>query len=289
MTQIPAGWYPDPAPQSVPGRQRYWDGQRWTEHLHDPQPVTPPPPPAYPAYPGTPDQGYPQAQPQAQPQAMPQAYPSAYPSAPAYHPEAARPATTPDGVPLAGWWWRVLARVLDGFIGLPLYALAITPVVASQWSQLQRWVDDLAYAADHNTPDPPAPDLFDITTGPGFLLLLSGLAAYLVYEVVFLLWKQATPGKLIVGLRVRRREDPGLPVGAVLGRVGFVLLGQFCGLLLLLDYLWPLWDANKQALHDKVARTNVVRPGDAGKTPVATYPDAYPATDATEAGLPRRW
>jgi uncharacterized RDD family membrane protein YckC len=27
----------------------------------------------------------------------------------------------------------------------------------------------------------------------------------------------------------------------------------------LLDYLWPLWDDKKQALHDKVAKTNVVR------------------------------
>ncbi len=45
MTQIPAGWYPDPA-QTHPGRQRYWDGTGWTEHVHDSQPQ--PQPPAYP-------------------------------------------------------------------------------------------------------------------------------------------------------------------------------------------------------------------------------------------------
>ena len=28
MSQAPAGWYPQPN-----GRQRYWDGQRWTEHF----------------------------------------------------------------------------------------------------------------------------------------------------------------------------------------------------------------------------------------------------------------
>jgi uncharacterized RDD family membrane protein YckC len=271
MTHPPAGWYPDPAPQSAPGRQRYWDGSRWTEHLHDPYPT--PAPAAYPAA------TYPQPSPQAPAQDPVQPYGQAYGQAyaPAYgQPIAPTPSTTPDGVPLAGWWWRVLARVLDGFIAIPFNLLAVTPVVVSQWDELTQWFDDLSYAADHNTPDPPTPDLLNFTTGPGLTLLASGLVAYFLYETVFLLWKQATPGKLIVGLRVRRRETPNLPASSILARVGFVLLGQFCIVLLLLDYLWPLWDDKKQALHDKVARTNVVRP------------DRSPA-NATEAGLPPRW
>ena len=28
-----AGWHPDPA--GVPGRLRWWDGQRWTDHVHE--------------------------------------------------------------------------------------------------------------------------------------------------------------------------------------------------------------------------------------------------------------
>jgi uncharacterized RDD family membrane protein YckC len=35
--------------------------------------------------------------------------------------------------------------------------------------------------------------------------------------------------------------------------------GVIFGLYPLLDKLWPLWDEKRQALHDKVARTNVVR------------------------------
>src|SRR3954453_21807853 len=79
MTEIPAGWYPDPAPQTLQGRLRYWDGRQWTGHVHDPQPAVPatptyPQPATPPAYP----QGYPGAYPQAYGQAYPQTYPQEY-------------------------------------------------------------------------------------------------------------------------------------------------------------------------------------------------------------------
>lgn len=36
----PAGWHPDPS--GVAGRLRWWDGQAWTEHVHDPGPAPAP-------------------------------------------------------------------------------------------------------------------------------------------------------------------------------------------------------------------------------------------------------
>ena len=39
----PAGWYDD---GQHPGQQRYWDGERWTEHFHPPVAVPAPVPPA---------------------------------------------------------------------------------------------------------------------------------------------------------------------------------------------------------------------------------------------------
>jgi uncharacterized RDD family membrane protein YckC len=297
MTQIPAGWYPDPAPQTLPGRLRYWDGAAWTEHVHDPQPI---PQPAQPAYPPS----YPPAYPAAYGQAGQGAYGQArygqggYAPLPYGQPPTKERPTTPDGQPLSGWWRRVLAVVLDTFIQIPLYLLAAIPVLAWQWDEISAWFSDLSDAIDTDTAQPPTPDVFDATSAPGLLLVLSILVATTVYSVVFLRWKQGTPGKLIVGVRVRERERPGqLPWSTITVRVGFVtalslfaqvpVIGLLFGLGSLLDYLWPLWDSKNQALHEKVARTNVVmaQPAQPGQ-----LQQPGQSTQITpEAGLPPRW
>jgi uncharacterized RDD family membrane protein YckC len=301
MTQIPAGWYPDPAPQTLPGRLRYWDGTAWTEHVHDPQPAPQPSPPAYPApYP----EPYPQPDPQPYPQPYAQGYPQSYPTAYGQPVAKARP-TTPDGQPLSGWWRRVLAVILDGFIQIPLYLVAVIPVLAWQWDELSTWFSDLSDAMENNTQNPPDPALLDPTTAPGLVLVLSILAATTLYSVVFLRWKQGTPGKLIVGIRVRLRDTPGpLAWSTIVLRVGFVaalslfaqvpLIGVLFALVALLDYLWPLWDSKNQALHDKVARTNVVLHQQGtpitAQLPGQSAEQAPGQTDVTpEAGLPPRW
>jgi uncharacterized RDD family membrane protein YckC len=38
------------------------------------------------------------------------------------------------------------------------------------------------------------------------------------------------------------------------------VLGYFAGATWLLDYLWPIWDRRRQALHDKVVASVVIRP-----------------------------
>jgi uncharacterized RDD family membrane protein YckC len=45
--------------------------------------------------------------------------------------------------------------------------------------------------------------------------------------------------------------------GSIVGVVP--VAGSAGSLFSLLDSLWPLWDDKNQALHDKAARTNVVR------------------------------
>ncbi len=238
MTQIPAGWYPDPDPNAPggPNGQRWWDGTQWTEHIQ----------------PGA-GQGM-----AGQAVGAPVQY------------GAAAPATTPDGQPLAGWWQRVGAYVIDVLIVSPIALLLAWPWVRQIGSAYAELIDEALRSAEQGGVVPDQAQLMADIAGPLAVLTVIGIVVNFVYHVSFLKWKAATPGKFVLGLRVRLRETPGaLSWGTVLLRwlgqnwyaaMSVVpLLGSLASLYPLLDGLWPLWDSKKQALHDKVAKTNVVR------------------------------
>ena len=242
MTSQP-GWHPDPVPPQPgqPAQLRYWDGTRWTEHT---APV--------------------QAPSASQHYATPAAYAGSYGAA--YAGEKPR-ATTPDGVPLAGWWWRVLALVIDALLLGIVAGIIAFPWARDVFDSYRDWFDE-AMSSDGSAPD--TGQLQSDIAGPLVIITLINVALGFVYNVGFLMWKQATPGKLLLGLRVRLRDRPGpMPTGTVMlrwaGQYGVALLGilPVAGCLTfvytVLDYLWPLWDDKKQAIHDKIAKTNVVR------------------------------
>jgi len=302
MTEIPAGWYPDPAPETLPGRLRYWDGGQWTVHVHDPRPV-----PVAPRYP---EPLAPQAHPQAYPQAGAQPYGRAYgqvaPQAytPDYAQEYAQPVakprpTTPDGQPLSGWWRRVAAQVIDGLILSPVLLGILAIFLATRWDTIRTWLDDYSHAVDTGTSTPPPPELFSPFSASMFAMVAAYGVVLAVYTLGFWRWKQATPGKLAVGIRIRRRETPGpMPWSTMLARFLFVealglaaylpVVGFVFALTGFVDYLWPLWDRKNQALHDKVARTNVVMAPTRPVQPVSG-PGGTSVTPTPEAGLPPVW
>jgi uncharacterized RDD family membrane protein YckC len=243
------GWHPDPVPpqQGQPAQLRYWDGTRWTEHTAPAQ---------------TPAA--------AQQYAAPPAYAAAYGA----YAGGKAPAVTPDGVPLAGWWLRVAAYVLDALVlGLVAGLLAL-PWISDAYHVYRDWFDDVLKSSEAGSTGSTVDTgqlQRDLLRPLAFIVGIQ-LAVGFCYHVGFLMWKQATPGKLLVGLRVRLRERPGpMPFGTValrwlsqfgvgiLGLIPFV--GSLTSLYTLLDHLWPLWDDKKQAIHDKVAQTNVVKPG----------------------------
>lgn len=170
--------------------------------------------------------------------------------------------STPDGQPLAGWWRRVLARLLDGLIIGIVGGVIASFLVPDFFGQYLDW----AMTIEDPLAQPPAELL---AAQVRFTATLGVIA--MVYELVMVTLAGGTLGKLITGLRVRLRDEPG-KIGwgpsalRVLVYQGVGIIGSFLTALSfltsafgLLNVLWPLWDSKKQALHDKVAKTNVVK------------------------------
>ena len=296
MSQRP-GWYDDP---HDPTHLRYFDGVIWTENRapktsptaarstigHAQQvprgatgpvataPQTGQQPPSFskpPSY-GQPPSG--QQQPPGPPPTYGQQPPYGQPPSgnqPAYSYGqgylGAGVKTTPDGVPLASWGQRFGAYLLDWLI-----TSIISAILGGYWLlQFLQWyatdIQDIMQSSANGEPVV-MPDTATIAGKMVSYLwpyLVVSFVVLVAYQVIFLTQKGATPGKMVLGIRVRLRDRPGHPsVAVVLKRliipvVAMIpLLSYITGIAALLDYLWPLWDENRQALHDKLAGTNVV-------------------------------
>jgi uncharacterized RDD family membrane protein YckC len=256
----PSGWYPDPV---NPANERYWDGWQWsrtTRALSGPAPTTGPYGAAQPyAQAPYPQQPYPQ-----QPAQGPYGPPAGYPGS-AY---ARKPVpTTADGVPLAGWWWRALAVLIDGLIVTVGSLLLALPIYLRLAEALGDFITRTMEAAEQGRPMPPQPDVNALISGSDqLILLLVGFGLETLYIIAFLRWRSATPGKLITGLRVvpvdQGRSVDRLAWGTVVLRTLIWTVPTLQGLLFVIrvvDVLMPLWNPKRQALHDVAAKTQVVR------------------------------
>ncbi|MEO3938409.1 RDD family protein [Dermatophilaceae bacterium Soc4.6] len=318
MEQRP-GWYDDP---EDPLYLRYFDGVIWTKNRQpkasptasrssigyagppgtlggpaaggpaDTRGVQGPPvsgwgqqtPPHPPQQPPQGPQGWGQPGPQGWGQPPQQGWSQAPQYGPAYSGGYAGPgvATTPDGQPLAGWGTRLGAWIIDSVL-----QGVVSAVVGSYWLiDFFRWyVDYIGTLVDQQNPVVDQATLQSEVVSRLFPYLVVSILVQVAYQVVFLRWKGATPGKLLLKLQVRRRDRPGPPdlltilrrlalpllVGLVslplqfsrgsgdVGAAGLlVVVSLLLNVVQLLDYLWPLWDQRNQALHDKIAATNVV-------------------------------
>ena len=142
-----------------------------------------------------------------------------------------------------GFWARVGASIVDSVILLVI----ITPLLVAIYG----W----GYYTDPERA---------IVAGPADFLISWVLPALAV--IAFWLYRQATPGKMLVGARVVDAETGGaLSTGQAIGRY----LGYFVSMIpLFLGIIWVAFDPKKQGWHDKLAGTVVVRPKDRGPKPV---------------------
>ena len=152
----------------------------------------------------------------------------------------------------AGFWQRVAAAVIDSLVLLPVL---IVPF-ALMWDDLMREVDRSIETGTEVDPSHLVSQVFVWT------LVVSVLVA--VYHVLMIGRWNATVGKFALGIRVRKTDgteaawrEAGLRPLLQLG-ISLLNLVPGVGLLSILDYLWMLWDDQKQTLHDKIAGTIVV-------------------------------
>ena len=90
------------------------------------------------------------------------------------------------------------------------------------------------------------------TTGTG----LSTLVGVLYVVGFWTVWNGQTPGKQVMGIRIVKAD--GSTFGVVPGIIRYV--GYFVsGIVLLVGFIWVLFDKDKQGWHDKIAGTYVVK------------------------------
>ena len=152
-----------------------------------------------------------------------------------------------------------------GIIGLPLFR---------QLADAFRVYLESLMAAQQSGAIPPTFDPFEVLGFQGLVILtLLDAGVRMGYQVGFLRWRSATPGKLACGLRVvpldQGRFAGRLSWNAIGVRAGvwvipnagsgLPVLGVALSLFNLVDAAFPLWQPKRQAIHDLAAKTQVVR------------------------------
>lgn len=134
----------------------------------------------------------------------------------------------------AGFWIRTAAVLIDTLVLL----LIICPLLIA------------FYGLDYFNPSRTS-----MVAGPADALLSWGLP--IVFTIAFWLYKQATPGKMAVAIKVvDARTGQAMSFGQTLGRyAGYVISTIPLGL----GFIWAAFDPRKQGWHDKLAGTVVVR------------------------------
>ena len=191
--------------------------------------------------------------------------------------------TTDDGQPLAGWWWRALAWLIDSAaVGIVTSIVTLPAQIAVQRELMdsQAELERRMEAGEPVDPFRAITDMLDAYAEHLLWLLVVPALLTLVYHAVMLRWRGATLGKLAVGLRVRPAAADGRLSWAMIAvRLGVQLVLPWLGYLVafasgsvavfslsilaisaytLLDVLWAT-RRNRQAVHDVAARTVVVK------------------------------
>ena len=214
----------------------------------EPPDITPPggPPPGYGAYgppPGGPPPGYGAYGPP--PGGPPPGY-GAYGGQYGY----GQMATTS-----SGWWRRVGAYIIDSLVvSVPLIIIFSIIGVSSA---------HVAVGCTSATSQSCASTSSAFGMGSSVVELIGIVVTAVYYGLLDGSVRGQTLGKMATGIALRDAYS-GQPVGFWRAAMRPVLWGLFFLAFILpglLNFLWPLWDQNRQCWHDKIVKTRVVQVG----------------------------
>jgi uncharacterized RDD family membrane protein YckC len=160
------------------------------------------------------------------------------------------------GTAYVGFWWRVLAAIIDGFvlmvpqcfIGI-LAGMAIVTSTAAGGHLNQMAVN-------------------------GLIRLLGAIVAWLYYALMESSAKQATVGKMAIGVRVTDENGARISFARATGRH----FGKYLSMLCLgIGFIMVGLTKRKQGLHDLMAKTFVVRGSVVSQQSTYSSQQAYPA------------
>jgi uncharacterized RDD family membrane protein YckC len=149
--------------------------------------------------------------------------------------------------PLAPWWKRLVAIIVDGLV-LGFGGTIVLLVIGAA-----------AGTSNNQTPGPPATN-GQVAAGVLLASLFITLVGAIYYGALNGSRRGQTVGKLALGIAVRDARSGG-PIGfwRAFGRALVVwLFAIFLFIPYVLDSLAPLWDKRRQAWHDKVANSVVI-------------------------------
>jgi uncharacterized RDD family membrane protein YckC len=148
------------------------------------------------------------------------------------------------GIVYAGFWRRLAATLIDGFILIPILILVAWLAGGGELGKEMLDSDPLAGI------DP----MVSLTMDIGLFLVVIGFWVRL----------RGTPGKLLMGCElVDARTGEALGIGRAILRWFAYLLSA---LPLFLGFAWIAFDRHKQGLHDKIAGSLVIISDDSRKS-----------------------
>jgi len=143
----------------------------------------------------------------------------------------------------AGFWIRVGASIIDTIVMLVLFV----PMAM------------MVYGVNYMSNETSSQNMSSWSSsfymqGDGNIFLNYILPAIIV--IAFWLYKSATPGKMILKLKIVDAKTGRKPTA-----LQFIIryLGYFLSSIFLLGFIWIAFDRRKQGFHDKLAGTVVIR------------------------------